>query len=541
MNGDGRQDYDIRIRRVTWPWPSMLGALLVIGWFLPAIDPRLAAYYGIPADWLRIEVAYALLAGLALLILFDLRRHRRQHVRQREDLERVRAHFDDLRERNRQLQLKAHTYLGHADRLKMFISEKLLEYIEYDEKFLHFKSIAAEVRHNGVISFDRVQTALQQAAASARTADPDGESVATVAAADYETALDSMRYLWDLLDLSTADNLALHVSELLCECEEHYCQRMLAGEEMTALPYEPTYSPRRAVMRALALVREATLPAADARADYVFDDGQWHARLAPVGELLGNENHLVLLVENLLRNARFFAGKLGYATPCAPVAVTLSEEEGCACLRIWNRGPHIRDSDRPNLFRLGYSTRRKREHHGRGLGLHFVHEIVKGYEGHIEVHNVTTPEQTYELRCEPESGETVTHVVDVGVVDGRAICNQVDAEPIRRREWTFSSPLRRVAVTSPRATGLLDGFNARGQQERFDPVHPERPHWRVTWRPNRNAHRLAFEPLDVSGVMFEIWLPTARHCLESGTSMLDTDIDAELEQLDRNFDLRVDS
>src|SRR5690606_12702815 len=106
---------------------------------------------------------------------------------------------------------------------------------------------AAEVRHNGVISFDKVQTALQRAAGSgAENAKPP---------ADYQAALDAMRYLWDLLDLSTADNLALHIGNLLCECEEHYYQRLLNAEEAEPLPYEPAYPPQRAAWRALELSR----------------------------------------------------------------------------------------------------------------------------------------------------------------------------------------------------------------------------------------------------------------------------------------------
>jgi len=97
----------------------------------------------------------------------------------------------ELWESKKRLQLKAHTYSDHADKLKRFISDKLLEYIEYDEKFLHFKSIAAEVRHNGVISFDKVQTTLQRI---------EDEADTPKQVSDVRAARDAMRYLWDLLD-----------------------------------------------------------------------------------------------------------------------------------------------------------------------------------------------------------------------------------------------------------------------------------------------------------------------------------------------------
>ena len=63
--------------------------------------------------------------------------------------------LNDLWVGKQQLQQRAQISASHTDKLKLFISDKLLEYIEYDEKYLHFKSIAAEVRHNGVISFDK--------------------------------------------------------------------------------------------------------------------------------------------------------------------------------------------------------------------------------------------------------------------------------------------------------------------------------------------------------------------------------------------------
>src|SRR5690625_6466944 len=103
--------------------------------------------------------------------------HHRQHRNQARDIQRLHNQVAELRQSKKQLQLKAHTYSGHADKLKLFISDKLLDYIEYDEKFLHFKSIAAEVRHNGVISFDKVQTVLQQLTETETSSQPDQQAV----------------------------------------------------------------------------------------------------------------------------------------------------------------------------------------------------------------------------------------------------------------------------------------------------------------------------------------------------------------------------
>ncbi|MEX0871414.1 MAG: ATP-binding protein [Aquisalimonadaceae bacterium] len=532
MKSEAAEAPDSRVRKVTFPWLSALGGLLAITYLLFTTEPGLARYYEIPAGWFQWQVKYAVLGLFILLLLLDLRRYRRQHARQHADLQRLRHQVNSLWESKKQLQLKAHTYSGHADKLKLFISDKLLDYIEYDEKFLHFKSIAAEVRHNGVISFDKVQTALQRALAAA-----DAPADAPSSSPDYQAALDAMRYLWDLLDLSTADNLALHIGNLLCECEEHYYQRMLNIEEAAPLPYEPVYPPQRAAWRALGLVRHEPLQLPVNETEYTLDDGQWHVSLAPVGELLGNENHLVLLLENLLKNAQFFSSKRGYRAPFASIALTLREQQGQACIRVYNRGPHIRDEDRPSLFQLGFSTRRIRDHHGRGLGLYFVNEIVKGYEGRIAVHNIQTPETRYAVRMELDNEEIITEMIDVVHNDGQPQCRIANGEPVAVREWTLGAPLRNVEVSSTdgQDTQRLKGFATRGKQSHFDPGHPERPQWQIVYQPRRNANRLSFTPLDISGVEFEIHLPTAQQRLDGSELEQDADIDAEVERLDERF------
>lgn len=534
MSDDTASTPDVRVRKPGPPWASLLAALVAIAWLLLLAEPWLAAALALPAGWQRPETAYAVAGIAALLVLWDVYRYLCQRARHKADLQRLTALIDELWTRNKRLQLKAHTYAEHADKLKLFISDKLLEYIEYDEKFLHFKGIAAEVRHNGVISFDKVQTALQRAAAhehsEAATQADDTET------ADYQAALDAMRYLWDLLDLSTADNLALHIADLLCECEEHYCQRVLAGDDdAVALPYEPAYPPRRAAWRALARVHDAPPLPADGSV-YSVDDEHWHVRLEPVGEMLGNENHLVLLLENLLRNAQFFARKRGYSSPFAPIAVRLDEQSGHARIRVYNRGPPIREDDPARLFQLGYSTRRRREHQGRGLGLYFVNEIVKGYEGRISVGNIHTPEARYEVVLELDDGETIRDTVAVEVDDGQPRCRLADGGTAAAWNWRLRSPPRRAQVTPGGGEAVgVDGFAPKGRQERFDPAHPERPHWRLRYRRRRNAHEVGFEPLAIDGVEFEVRLPTAQQRLEDTGPVHEADIDAEVDRLDERL------
>lgn len=516
------QQPDRRVHRVRFPWLSALLGLLVITYLLFQTEPELLLYYAVPSDWLRFEVKYAVLALFVVVLLFDLRLYARQSERQKADIKRLREQVNDLWLSKKQLQLKAHTYSGHADKLKLFISDKLLDYIEYDEKFLHFKSIAAEVRHNGVISFDKVQTALQNAG-------PDAKS-----------ALDAMRYLWDLLDLSTADNLALHISSHLAECEEHYYQRMLNPDEVPPLPHEPVFSPQQAVWRALHLVHPDTPELTEAD-HWTLSDSQWHVDLARVGELLGNANHVVLLMENLLKNAQFFSAKRGYKSPFASISCMLSEDSGQVRMRVYNRGPHIRDEDRASLFQLGFSTRRVREHHGRGLGLYFVQQIVRGYEGRIDVLNITAPETAYTLRVELDNNDVITDTVQIQVIKGQPHCVVPDAEAAATREWQFGAPVRSVEITAAGESSpqRMADVVAKGKQQWFDTAHPAHPHWQLSYQPKRGAHRLTFAPLHIDGVLFDVRLPTAEYRLENTEMALDEDIDAEVEKLDEHIRAQV--
>ncbi len=531
MNGGRETRPRGRGDRIAFPWMGLFFGLAAIVFLLVVTEPRLASFYALPDFLLRDEARYSVVAILVLLACLDARRVRRRHDIQRAELQQRQAQIDDLWARNRQLQLKAHTYSEHADKLKLFISDKLLEYIEYDEKFLHFKGIAAEVRHNGVISFDKVQTALQRGLVSTDTesaSDNDGER------GDAQAALDALHYLWDLLDLSTAENLTLHIGNLMCECEEQYCQRLLASDQAQALPDEPAYSPQRAAWRALAMVREDPLPALTPDTTYSLDDDRIHIRLFPCGELLGKENHLVLLLENLLRNAQFYSAKRGYSSQFAPIALTLTEEDGDACLRVYNRGPNVREDDLPNLFQLGYSTRRKREHHGRGLGLYFVNEIVKGYEGRITVHNIDHPRHRYTLRITQLNGEEMVEPVETVIENGRVRCRTADGDTARSREWTSRSPVTHITIDAGDGTEpvVLDEFSARGTRDFHDPAHPERPHWRLRYRPKRNSHRLEFMPLDITGVEFEVRLPTAQKRLDTAGAAIETDtVDTDIDSL----------
>ncbi|MEX2321027.1 MAG: hypothetical protein WD668_06710, partial [Saccharospirillum sp.] len=146
-------------------WPqrfSLLSSffgLSLVAYFYLLTEPDLMTYYQVPEWVLDPRLKMALCAIFAIFLINDAHRYSQARRQQKQQAKQLQDEYDNLWQSRKQLQHKVHTYAGHADKLKLFISDKLLEYIEYDEKFLHFKSIAAEVRHNGVIGFDKVQSA----------------------------------------------------------------------------------------------------------------------------------------------------------------------------------------------------------------------------------------------------------------------------------------------------------------------------------------------------------------------------------------------
>ena len=85
---------------------------------------------------------------------------------------------------------------------------------------------------------------------------------------------------------------------------------------------------------------------------------------------------------------------------------------------------------REQIFQLGFSTKRGRDNRGKGLGLYFVNEIVRGYEGAIEFTNVTNRAETFALRVQLQSGQTHTQIVATVVGNGGPMCRRnVDSEP----------------------------------------------------------------------------------------------------------------
>lgn len=452
-----------------------------------------------------------LLSAVVLVLMFDFLRFRKAGRDQAAKIRTLNEQVDELFKSKSALQNKAHKYSGHADKLKLFISDRLLEYIEYDEKFLHFKSIASEVRHNGVICYDRVASLLR------RALDAD---MACGDRRDYQDALDSMVYLWDLLDLSTTDNIAMYVANKLYECEELHYHQVLDGDSR-APGFEPTFPARRAALRAVRgfVVQAERLASglADPGEAFCYADDQLLVQLHDAGELLGNENYLVLIVENMINNGLYYTGQKQYRNRYARLSLRMLQDNGKAVLRVYNPGPLIDEDVRDKIYQLGYSTKRTKDNHGKGLGLYFVKQLVNGYEGSIDFRNVDNREATYVLRIEGESGAVLNRIIETAVNEkGKPVCKGEAAEPDKATKFTVAERIRSLEVSrqAQQQTHVFNEFDASGKTRILDPRYAERPAWSIEVVERLSTTEISFRPLDVMGVEFTIRMPTAASRLD---------------------------
>jgi len=510
----------MKLAKIYYPWLSIFLGLLLVGWFLISGQTSLVQFYQIPGEWLVFELQLVIVVIYFVLLLVET-------LWFLSSKRLLQNQVSTLWQSKKKLQSKASIYSGHADKLKLFISDKLLEYIEYDEKFLHFKNIASEVRHNGVISYDKVKMALNLAMEREAEWQKDARIARDAAnltpnQATFHDAIQSMRYLWDLLDLSTTDNIALHLSNHLAECEEHYYQSKL-NADTSDMPFIPDFSPRLAVLQTLNELMHLDI---DQQHDETFDDlivedeGRIYANLQPTEKMLGNPNHLILLLENLLKNAQFFTGKSKAIKKYQPIRLTMSEQKGQIDIRVYNLGRHIDEEYKDRIYQLGFSSRRTKEHHGKGLGLFFVKQIVSGYEGKIQFTNVENRAVNYHIRVTLANDEVVEMPISVVINEReKPQCLHPDTNDlVKQIGWSFKHPVVQVQI---QAEGQLypdkfSDFPDSGSCTRFQPYPDYAPQWVLEINSKRGSKNLTFIPIDINGVMFHVRLPTAETYVDGG-------------------------
>jgi signal transduction histidine kinase len=501
----------MKMAPVNYPWLSMLAALAVVSWQFMLAHRELFSADLLPPPLQRQENVLIALALLLLLVLFDIWRYLKSRARGRQQLKQYQQQISELFDSKRELGTRARTYSDHADKLKMFISERLLETIEYDEKFLHFRNIASEVRHNGVISYDKAQTALQQAQMDCD--DLQGQR--------YREAADSLLYLWDLLDLSTTDNIALHVANRIYDCEEHYFQAQLNAADAEPTPFQPTFMMSQALRRALLPITDNPdeLGLDNWKCPGRYQDARFNIQLRSDNEMLGNQNHMVLLIENLLNNALFYSQQKQHRNRFTRVTVSLAHRDGEVELRVYNRGPRIKEDEKDKIYQLGFSSRRIREHHGKGLGLYFVDQIVRGFEGSIDFENVDNRDDKLLLSVKLANGEIHSEQVALVITNGKPMCRLEAASDALDKscELSFSAPILSIEVSrrASRKPQLISGLGRDESSNHLDESNSLLPRWALEVRNHKRSSKLVLLPLDVRGVEFVARFASAKSRLDN--------------------------
>lgn len=503
----------MKTAEIHFPWlQTAMAAVTIIVLFIAAdLDSiEFAAIHTIAEDFF-LHTALIIVFGCSVVYeLYQFRQRRKDFDQQVVGYEEQIAKLVQLKTR---LQRKAQKHAGHADKLKQFITGKILEYIEYDEKFLHFKNIAAEVRHNGVICFDKVTSTLRAQLSSA---------VLPAEKAALNDALEKMVYLWDLLDLSTTDNIAMYVANKIYESEEQYF-RLALNQTESQHALTPAFSTRRAVIKGLQIfVSDRTPPLTefiDRSRPIVHSDEVFHIALDDAGKLLGNENYIALVVENLVNNALYYFNSRKYGNKYSRVAVTLRLNDNDAELAVYGCGPPIDDVHADQIYQLGFSTKKSKGNHGKGLGLYFVKQIVTGYEGHIHYNNISNADETFVLRIETTDGNTTSDIIRVTCdEDGKPVCRKNESDsPHAEIALRLDVAIRsiEVAVQSSRQTYTLLDLEFSERRTFLDPANPMIPRWVLETHSGPVHGKITFRPLDVRGVQFVLRFPTAESRLDA--------------------------
>jgi signal transduction histidine kinase len=521
---------------INFPWLSLLASLFAIGLLIILSDPELIEFYRIPDVLMTSQTKYTFLVFMMALYIADIRRF----TNRKKSLQ---LQIRKIWESKKKQQQRANTYSGRTDKLKAYISDKLLESIEFDEKFLHFKGIASEVRHNGVISYDKVITAINNAIEQQKflalyeqqSETPSPHTIDSLA--HYQTALDAMRYLWALLDLSTADNMSLHIGNQLIECEEHYFQLHLDSEKRLdstqSIPISPTFHPLMATMMTLSLISDdseirntislAKINHSILNEEFEFENEQYRIALQSQSEMLGNPNHIILLLENLIKNAMFFTTKSSYRQQSDRIAIRLTdghkddkENNRQLHFSIYNRGPHITE-DLDKIFNLGFSTRRNKQHHGKGLGLFFVNEIVKGYQGEILATNIENDSLSYQLSVHTADGESSVSNIESSYIDNRVLVRFADEKNWSKQlKIDTDQNIESIEVRQNDSDVATQRYDELADSELVEWVESNaelRPRWRIDVNQSKRKNIVTFSALDIRGVCFDLYLPTAESSL----------------------------
>ena len=248
-------------------------------------------------------------------------------------------------------------------------------------------------------------------------------------------------------------------------------------------------------------------------------DAKFNIQLRTDNEMLGNPNHMVLLIENLINNALYYAQQKEHKNRYSKVAISLAHRDGEVEFKVYNRGPRIKDDEKDKIYQLGFSSRRIREHHGKGLGLYFVNEIAKGFEGTVAFENIDNDTDQLSLSIKLANGELHKQQVGITNVNGKPRCQLDESvdETVNKCSWSFASPVVSIEVSrrAARKPQVITDLKRDESSSHLDGRDPLIPRWVLELQNRKRSAKLVLQPLDVRGVEFVARFPTAKSRLDN--------------------------
>lgn len=543
-----------------FPWFSFIFVIFVIMVFSSQLELDTPFKHIIASLIYHPSHLKGLLICLSLVFILDIIIFRRREIKLKSKLVELQQQINESWKHKNKQQLRANTYSDHTSKLKSFISDKLIDYMDFDEKFIHFKGIASEVRHNGVISYDKINTALNRAieqqhllAIYEQKNEQEVNSQTESLLYDYQSAKDSITYLWDLLDLSTAENMSLYIGKKLIDYEESYFQTQLNFNQHTdtslTIGYHPTFFPLQSLLMSLQLFTESE------KARHLLINGKINSLLFSehfnfknehffidshaTKEILGNPNHIVLLLENLIKNAQFFSNKTRYKQKSDRIIINIktslkaqdesNQTDKYVYFSIYNRGINIAEEDLEQIFKLGYTTRRKKNEHGQGLGLYFVKEIVNGYQGTINAINILSEESNYKLILGLSSGDSFDYYIQNKKLNERMSscfveanileCDIVENDILKTEGVQYKNelkiehdiPVKSIQIMNMKTKHIfsIDGITRDNKKSQSWVDNTSQfPEWEISLSPFKKIQTFTFKALDITGVKFEVNIPS---------------------------------
>jgi hypothetical protein len=179
----------------------------------------------------------------------------------------------------------------------------------------------------------------------------------------------------------------------------------------------------------------------------------------------------------------------------------------------------INEDEKDKIYQLGFSSRRIREHHGKGLGLYFVDQIVRGFEGSIAFENIDNREDNLVLSIRLANGEVHSEQVAIIISNGKPMCckDQSAEAPGKRCEWSFSAPVLSIEVgrRGSRKPQLISDLERGEASNHLDASDSQMPRWALEVKNRKRSSKLVLLPLDVRGVEFVARFASAKSRLDN--------------------------